>query len=991
MLLSLWCLSAGTPAAPSLPLSQYDHFAQRFLHEAPNEIILMTESSDGLLWLVSGSKLLTFDGLRMAPYRSPAGQPELPLDIPTALMTARDGTVWVGYTTGDIASVGTGGTRVFGHDTGLPNTDIESIFEDSSGSVYAETEAGGIFVLQGSTWVVRYGIRRDTRFSMDSADTLWGASPGKISWLARGERSPHEIPTRGWSADVLHEAPDHSMWALARREAPSAAHAVGRGCTLRRLNLPGHRAEELAVPVPCGPVGRGNLWLDADGSVWVASFSGALHVRPSADPSSDGSHAWTVEGFTAANGLTSDSAYLVRRDSFGNVWFAGKDGLDRFTPPTLHKFDSIPEHQLKLAAGPAGHVWIAGWHTPLRLVGTGEDTVHATERQWSTLYGAPDGALWAATSNPSGFGVARPGGKHFEEISLPKKGSFTAQAITGDADGILVSYEGLWRYANGTWSSIDQGDLNDVDEPVAMLTDRRGRVWLGYADGPLASLQGNTIRRWDGDVGMVEVFLDSSRGVFAGGAKGIAFFDGQRFRTLRTDDPLTVHNVSGLVEAPNGDVWVNGEEGVALLSAGEVGQALADPAHVIEVQSFSGGDLSGGRSPYVRPSAVLDGAGRAWFSISRYIAYIDLGQKTPLRPPSKVSIRSIEADSVPLHAGEAIPAGTHTLSIGYVGVNLAAPEQVRYRYRLDGEDKAWRDAGRGTEAIYTGLKNGKYRFEVMASNGAGTWTTLATPLELDVLPLVYQTLWFRLLCLLAVVTCLLVLVQLRVRAAETEVRARLSGRYGERLRISRELHDTLLQGVQGLAMKFSALARQVVDQPDLSERMELALRQADQLMVEGRNRVQDLRSDAPDDADLMTRLQHIAHMSLVDTAVAVAFVETGKARPLSPSVHLEFDAIAREALTNVARHARASEVCISVLFRPRAVHLIIADDGGGIPADVLAAGGRPGHWGLRGMHERAAGIGGRLKVLSADPSGTRLELILPASIAFAERRKRRAG
>jgi signal transduction histidine kinase len=314
-------------------------------------------------------------------------------------------------------------------------------------------------------------------------------------------------------------------------------------------------------------------------------------------------------------------------------------------------------------------------------------------------------------------------------------------------------------------------------------------------------------------------------------------------------------------------------------------------------------------------------------------------------------------------------------------LSLARPEQVRFRYRLNGYDRAWTEAGPRREAYFTNLPPGTYRFEAMAANPSGVWSESAAGVTIEIPALFVQTRAFVVLCVAAAIALLGIAYALRVRYLTARERSRLEERLVERERIARELHDTLLQGVQGIILGFQSVADQIAPQDRGRLHAEQTLERANALLIEGRERVKNLRG-AVGGADSL-------HQALLDEAAQVAaggaphivVMERGERRAVHPIAHEEVVRIAREALTNAVRHAAASRIDVELRYDTKSLTLAVRDDGKGIAAAVLD-GGREGHFGLMGMRERAQRVGGELTVTSIPGTGTRVTLIVPARVAF---------
>jgi signal transduction histidine kinase len=210
----------------------------------------------------------------------------------------------------------------------------------------------------------------------------------------------------------------------------------------------------------------------------------------------------------------------------------------------------------------------------------------------------------------------------------------------------------------------------------------------------------------------------------------------------------------------------------------------------------------------------------------------------------------------------------------------------------------------------------------------------------------------------------------------------MEARLGERERIARDLHDTLLQSVQGLILKFHAVAKRLPKEGVARQDMEKTLDYADQILAEGRDRVRDLRTDTTSSRELPTAFQQVAEESSPERAATFKTVVEGTVRELHPMVREESFAVGREAIINALQHSEGRNVEVEIIYDSREFRLRIRDDGRGIDPEVLQKGGRVNHWGLQGMRERANRIGAKLKLWSRPGSGTEVELTVPAATAY---------
>jgi signal transduction histidine kinase len=336
-----------------------------------------------------------------------------------------------------------------------------------------------------------------------------------------------------------------------------------------------------------------------------------------------------------------------------------------------------------------------------------------------------------------------------------------------------------------------------------------------------------------------------------------------------------------------------------------------------------------------------------------------------------------------------LPAHTENLEIDYTALGLPIPARARFRYKLEGVDKDWQDVGTRREAFFSNLGPGDYRFRVIASNNIDVWNDAGAFLDFFVAPAYYQTTWFRLLCIIVFLALLWALYQLHLRQVTAQERQRMKGRFEERERIARELHDTLLQSFQGLLLCFQAGVNLLPDRPNLArarERLQSAIDQAEQAINEGRRAIQGLRSSTVETNDLAAALNTLAAELAANrggpSPPVFGLQVEGTSRELHAILRDNVFRIVAEALRNAFVHAEASRIEVEIHSDERQLRLRIRDDGKGIDSQIVTDKGCPGHWGLHGMHERAKLVGGNLEVWSRLDCGTEIELTIPASIAY---------
>jgi len=319
--------------------------------------------------------------------------------------------------------------------------------------------------------------------------------------------------------------------------------------------------------------------------------------------------------------------------------------------------------------------------------------------------------------------------------------------------------------------------------------------------------------------------------------------------------------------------------------------------------------------------------------------------------------------------------------LDYTALSLTLSERNRFRYQLVGFDNGWQDVGTRRQAFYTNLTPGSYTFKVIAANNDGVWNETGTSVKFTIPPTFFQSISFKLLLIITAVLSIWVLYALRLRKATAEISARLGERLQERERIARELHDTLLQGFQGITLRMQGVSKSMPADDPPRKMMEEVLDRADEVLREARHRVRNLRRRTTDKAELADRLTKCGQELSKDHAASFALAIVGEPRVLESPVQDEAYRIAAEALTNAFRHATASKIELEITYDSTTLRIRVRDDGVGVDKAVLSN-GQPDHWGLIGMRERAKAIRAELNIWSREATGTEVELVVPASIAY---------
>ena len=988
MLWLVLLLASGVTGAHAASPDGFEHRRWLSSDGGTSQVGAIAEAADGYLWLGTNDSLVRFDGLRFRR-QAPAtrGAPA----IVSALLAQGD-VLWVGLRSGGVAQARKDSPLVREPGPGAPTGVVFGLAQERDGALWAAAEDGlarradGAWRRVGAADGIEGSSARAVFVDRDGV--LWAADERRLYYRRPGAQRFTDTGLLVADAGQIAQAPDGAIWLTERREGKLHWVMLDRGAVSfgsARLAAP---ASSLAFD------GAGGLWLGTTGR-------GLLYVaRP------DGLAALAgASRFTTSQGLSSDFVWRLQLDGAGNLWVGTNAGLDRFRPRILAP-SAFPPGALNvaLAASDDGSLWGGpGAGSALRLHG-GIVQALAMPAPVNSAIRDAGGGIWMA--GPAG--IWRAHGKRLEFVAgLPPgaAGQAPVRAMARDAQGVLwvsINKVGLFRREAGGWARV-AGSPDGASQrmPVSALAAPDGWLWFGYRDGLLEARRGARTLRWDGRdglaIGHVTALAHHAGRTWIGGQHGLAYVEAGRLRRLPLPDDGVFDNIYAIVPVPardghDADLWLHARAGIFQLPAAELRRAIATQGHRIRYRSFDapGGLANDPHQVLPLPTAVRAADGRLWFSTGGGVVSLDPARLPPAEPGPAVAIEAVSVDGArtapdaPLSLGP----GVQRLAIDYTAPSLAAPERLGFRYRLDGFDTDWVEAGRARQAIYTGLAPGAYTFRVIALNKDGVPSPRAAVMSFRVERAFYRHPLFLLAAGLLLLAALRLVYRRTARRAAERVRDRLQERHRERERIARELHDTLLQGVNGLVLRFQAATDMLPPGAPARTQLEQALVRADQVLVEGRERVRELRGGPRDTGELHEALAAAGEELAAQWACAFAFTLGGAVRRLQPAILDEVYRIGNEALRNAFAHARAAQVSVDVAYRRTAFVLTVADNGCGIDPSWLAEHGRPDHWGLRGMRERAERIGARLEIHSGVEQGrrgTRVVLTLPARIAYRRR------
>jgi signal transduction histidine kinase len=410
------------------------------------------------------------------------------------------------------------------------------------------------------------------------------------------------------------------------------------------------------------------------------------------------------------------------------------------------------------------------------------------------------------------------------------------------------------------------------------------------------------------------------------------------------------------------------------MEPGEFDRTIDQPTYQVRHTLY---DISDGLNGIpTRGRAVRSTDGRLWFLTGRGITVLDPHALTANRASTPIRIEEVIANDRHYRPGSTVvlPPGSARLEIDYSTLDLRTSLKTRYRYRLDDFDRDWLDAGTRRQAFYTNLPPRTYRFRVMASNSDGIWTDAATTFDFEIQPMFYQTMGFYALCVTAVVSAVCLAWRLHVR----RVRQQFALLLRERVRLSNELHDTLVQGLVGVGLQCDAIATTLNSSSEVA-RSQLSRARAliDRYIREAHYAIHDLRSPALETSDVAEALRQAGERVLAGAPVRFDFDVVGTPVRGAPKVEEQIVRIGEEAILNAARHARPSNVSLKLVYSADALHLGVSDDGCGFDLPRQDRLSDDVHCGIRSMQERTELVGGSFRIDSAIGRGTRLEVVIP--------------
>ena len=1006
----------------------------------------IVQDDSGFMWFGTQYGLNRYDGYDFKVYvHDPARKGSLSCAFVQSLFKDRSGTLWVGcdqfldrfdqvtetFTHYRIGSEGS---------DGLPVT-VFDISQDHSGVLWLAT-GKGLYGLDPTTGrITHYGHNPLNPFSLSSDDVKsTGEDSHQRFWVADGQNL-EEFDRE--SAKVLfrvplHGAPGPTSFARLGNQSfyedhfgvfwilyTSGDHGSGLAVLDRATNTLTHYS---LYDEKSGAAIEGEMMAaveDQDNTLWFATMGGGL-LRL------DRKHGVFIRYRNRPddrNSLDEDRVISLFADREGDVWA----GLHLMRPNFFqHKRKSFtpllgrPNNSNRLPKEIAvnalyedhlGDLWISlsgalvrmnrksGQYRIYQPPGPGlyNDVITITEDR--------SGVLWVGSTGAGLSRLDRATGQfktyHHNPADPSSLSNDSVNRLLVDRTGRMwvATWNGLDLFdpLNGRFVVYKQDKQSESEQYFSVAQDQAGSIWLGGSRGlshfepttgqfTLYSHQPGDPKSLSDDT-VNTVYIDHSGTIWGATENGLNKLDvsSGTFTTYYEKDGLSSNLLSCIVEDQSGKLWISGPRGVSRfdpLTRTSKNYSVAD--------GLPGADLSGWDSCFRSPSGEMFFGGYSGGIAFYPDKVVDRSYTPPVvltdfqlfGNPVEIGPQSAMKRSITYANGLTLSYEQNVFSFAFAALSYFDQAGNRYRYKLDGLDRQWTEVSSDRRlANYTTLPAGRYTFRVQAATSQGSWGEPGVELGITILPAWWGTWWFRMFCAIAAVGTLWLVYLVRLKQVTRQFNVRLEERVSERTRIARELHDTLLQSFHGLLLRFQTASELFPTRPaEAKQTLDSAIEQAAQAITEGRDAVQGLRSSTVVTNDLALAIntlgEELAGGETNPNAAEFHVGVEGTPRDLHPILRDEVYRIAGEAMRNAFKHAQAQRIEVEIRYDERQFRLRVRDDGKGIDSK-LNDDERPGHYGMRGMRERAKLLGGELTVWSEVETGTEVELSIRAANAYA--------
>lgn len=952
---------------PATGIDQYAFEAWTYRNGLPSSAIFaVAQDAKGYLWLGTSIGLVRFDGnqfvLTNLGTRTPTRQSGV-----RGILVASDETIWVGFRGQGVARVRGGNATLYDARDGAPRGSTTLLFEDSHRAVWAGSNRGLAVFHTGGWHPVTLPVDDDEITSLfeDRRGRLWVATPRHL--LIRATSQAPFSPVAG----------PQGITAIVEDTAGGIWVATGDSLLTRIREEGGSGPPPPVIRLPASssqPERATSALRDAHGNLWLGTVTGSLFRIT--DPSRGTPVVARVSGNHGADG---GAVYALLEDKEKDIWIAAQLGLSRLSDTAVVPLRHLEGRALPnaIAADGNGGTWIASNDGLTRVSAAGRVEHLGADRLGfaglKSVHVDRRGTIWAASDRR----IVKVTGGVVTPVQTARAFTRILSLSTDREHGLWIADEdqGVFRLAGGRLESMPLPQ--DRTDAAVTLLDRQGDTWVGFHDGGIARYHEGALANYYEDptlVGVMAMLEDRQGRIWAGTTSGLAAVTGGAVITVPASDRIPLRYVNSLIEDVDGYLWAGTTTGLVRVHPNELVKAAAQPSYQPAFRVLDARDgLSGSPSSRGLPSASGGPANRLWITVANGLVAVDPTRLKPARLPPSVQIEQLTGDGNPFEwnpQGTTLPPRTKLVQLAYTAVNFNGPTRLRFRYRLDGYDQDWHPGGPGQLATYTNLPPRTYRFQVAVTVPGEARERVATR-SFTVEPALYQTPVFYAFIVLLAGAVMGTAWLLRSRQIRLQFAAVLS----ERTRVARELHDTTLQNLGGIALEFENLRAQPGTTPALQAEIDTLRRHVEQCIRETRQAVWDLRSPLQSELDLQTLLRQHARTLIAGRDINFEITTIGTPTEIAQGTKEQLARIAQEAITNAVRHAHARRIRAELRYDD-GVTLSVVDDGAGFELEETQ-GRDAAHWGLAGMYERAARIGARLLVKSAPDRGTEVRVFVP--------------
>jgi ligand-binding sensor domain-containing protein/signal transduction histidine kinase len=941
----------------------------------------------------------------------------LPHDVVQAITQTRDGYLWVGTREGLARFDGVQFTQIgFGPNIGAPS--VTSLCESKDGSLWIATDENGLFRLFHSA-LSHYGqsdgLPSDgiSKVLPDRQDGVWIATHGGLAHWQGGKIRLPEAP--GLTNTLLLSLccdPEDGLW-------------IGSSRRIQRLLDEDVSTYRTANGVPLR--GVAGLYCDSDGGLWIGQSGGLVYMKNKAFtsyPKSEGPSGivsavlrdrtgslWvgTLGGLSRfengkfLNERRDDGAsyaiYAIFEDREGDLWIGSEEGLVRMTPKhfiTYTQQQGLSQNAIaSLCPSRDGGLWIGTWGGGLNKLLNGKITAIRQRDGLSSdfvmaVYESTEGSVWVGTDYGGGLNQLRQG--RITQYSTDS--GLLAFAITSivedrDKNVWIGSRDGLDRFRDGQFTRFTTADGLSHNRINVLCNGQDGSLWIGTQNG-LTVRKNNCFTCFDSQSLNAPVLslYQSAGGILWIGTQGAGLGRLERGTVVRLTkrQGLVSDSIYSIVEDNLQNLWFNSDKGIFRIPEMDLASVADGRETAFTPTVYGKSDGLVADSQYqesAQPSACKTADGRLWFQTIQGVAAIDPGRITTnsLPPPTKIEEILSDKRRMPISEGAPsveIPPGRGELEIHYTALSLQAAEKNRFRYKLDGVDPDWFDAGTRRIAYYNNLSPGRYAFHVVACNNDGVWNQEVATVHFRLEPHVWQTWWFIALCGVGATTGIggtaLYMARRRMRA-KLERLEQQHAIERERARIARDMHDELGAKLTRISFQGAVAVRSLANSGHAEREIEKMSETARALVTSLDEIVWAVDPDNDSLENLAGYICRYAGEFFENSPVNCEFVIPAKlpdCRLPSDVRHHVFLAV-KEALNNVLKHSGASHVELRMAAESDRFAIVIHDDGRGIESN--GPGKRAGH-GLVNICKRLASINGECQIESNPGKGTRIEFVI---------------